>query len=338
MGVWRRPIQRAVSGSQPLAVLSRAAQPQHPGSCGCRHFRATSVAAEKTDFYEVLGISREASPSEVKRGYYAAAKRHHPDTNKGDPAAAKKFAAATEAYEILSDAGQKKRYDAYGHDGVGQNQGGGGGGNPFGGGGGFPGFGFGGGQSTEDIFAQFDQAPTPPSLLSHSPSLLPHHPPTPCIHTVLPASSYAPLPRLLLHLCLRLRRTATLRRCRVSRLLPHACCPLPPDVRRRGAAAARPQRTRAGAGRAGAGGSRLSRGGTPPPVCLGPPPGYTELPLAWVRLQPVAAWVHAAAAWMHIAAAWVAAWVHAVAAWVHAVAGERLQEEGGVAFAVFGRA
>ena len=151
-------MQMAVSGSRPLSVLSRAAMPQqqHPGSsCKCRHFRATSVAAEKDDYYELLGISREASASEVKKAYYKAAKKHHPDTNKGDENAAKKFAAATEAYEVLSDAGQKQKYDAYGHGGGGGQAGGGfgGGGNPFGGGG-FPGFGFGGGQSPEDIFVQ----------------------------------------------------------------------------------------------------------------------------------------------------------------------------------------
>jgi molecular chaperone DnaJ len=162
LSVLRRPIQMSVSGSRPLAVLSRAALPQqqHPGSsCKCRHFRATSVTAEKADYYELLGISRDASASEVKKAYYKAAKKHHPDTNKGDENAAKKFAEATEAYEVLSDAGQKQKYDAYGHaDGGGQAGGGGfgGGGNPFGGGG-FPGFGFGGGQSPEDIFAQFDQ-------------------------------------------------------------------------------------------------------------------------------------------------------------------------------------
>ena len=155
-------MQMAVSGSRPLSVLSRAAMPQqqHPGSsCKCRHFRATSVAAEKDDYYELLGISREASASEVKKAYYKAAKKYHPDTNKGDENAAKKFAAATEAYEVLSDAGQKQKYDAYGHGGGGGQAGGfGGGGNPFGGfGGGNPFGGFGGGQSPEDIFAQFDQ-------------------------------------------------------------------------------------------------------------------------------------------------------------------------------------
>ena len=103
----------SVGGSRSLAVLSRVALPQqqHPGSsCTCRHFRATSVTAEKADYYEVLGISRDASASEVKKAYYKAAKKHHPDTNKGDENAAKKFAEATEAYEVRSEAGQQERH------------------------------------------------------------------------------------------------------------------------------------------------------------------------------------------------------------------------------------
>ena len=113
LGVLRRPIQMSVGGSRSLAVLSRVALPpqQHPGSsCKCRHFRATSVTAEKADYYEVLGISRDASASEVKKAYYKAAKKHHPDTNKGDDNAAKKFAEATEAYEVRSEAGQQERH------------------------------------------------------------------------------------------------------------------------------------------------------------------------------------------------------------------------------------
>ena len=123
-----------VASGRPVGLLSQAAPlPQPP--CACRHFRATQPA-QKADYYEVLGVSKDASASEIKRAYYAAAKKHHPDTNKGDPAAAKKFAEATEAYEVLSDPSQKKQYDAYGHAGAGQ-QGGQGGG--FGGG--FQGFG-----------------------------------------------------------------------------------------------------------------------------------------------------------------------------------------------------
>ena len=113
MGVLRRPVQMSVGGSRSLAVLSRVALPpqQHPGSsCKCRHFRATSFTAEKADYYDVLGISRDASASEVKKAYYKAAKKHHPDTNKGDENAAKKFAEATEAYEVRSEAGQKERH------------------------------------------------------------------------------------------------------------------------------------------------------------------------------------------------------------------------------------
>jgi len=129
--------------------------------CGCRHFRATAPSSAKDDYYEKLGISKEASASEVKKAYYQAAKKHHPDTNKGDPAAAKKFAEATEAYEVLSDTDRRKQYDAYGHAGTEQGGGGPGGGfgGPFGGpfgGGGMGGFGRGGQVDAEDLFREFE--------------------------------------------------------------------------------------------------------------------------------------------------------------------------------------
>ena len=71
--------------------------------------------AEKRDYYEVLGIDRNASASEIKKAYRKLAKKYHPDTNPGDKEAEAKFKEVTEAYEILSDSEKKAQYDQYGH-------------------------------------------------------------------------------------------------------------------------------------------------------------------------------------------------------------------------------
>ncbi|GLD93734.1 hypothetical protein PINS_up002339 [Pythium insidiosum] len=77
-----------------------------------RHFHSTRVAADqKRDFYDVLGVSRDASKQEIKKKYYQLAKKYHPDTNKDDPEAAKKFAEATEAWEVLGDDDKRSKYD-----------------------------------------------------------------------------------------------------------------------------------------------------------------------------------------------------------------------------------
>jgi molecular chaperone DnaJ len=70
------------------------------------------------DYYEVLGVSREASESEIKKAFRGLARELHPDVNDHDPEAEEKFKAAAEAYEVLSDAEQRRTYDAYGHDGL----------------------------------------------------------------------------------------------------------------------------------------------------------------------------------------------------------------------------
>jgi len=103
------------------------------------------------DYYGVLGVPKTANKSDVKKAYYSAAKKCHPDTNAGDPAAAKKFAALTEAYEVLSDDEKRATYDRFGKAGVN--------GDGMGGAGGFGG-GFGGGQQmrAEDIFEAFERA------------------------------------------------------------------------------------------------------------------------------------------------------------------------------------
>tara|TARA_R110000787_G_scaffold81036_2_gene175894 strand:+ start:48514 stop:49644 length:1131 start_codon:yes stop_codon:yes gene_type:complete len=99
----------------------------------------------KEDFYIILGVSKEASGTEIKKAYRKKAIEFHPDKNPGDAKAEEKFKQAAEAYEILSDADKKAKYDRFGH----QAFEGGGGGGGFGGG-----FG-GGGMNMDDIFSQF---------------------------------------------------------------------------------------------------------------------------------------------------------------------------------------
>ena len=95
--------------------------------------------ANKRDYYEVLGVGKNAGTDEIKKAYRKVAMQHHPDRNPGDKAAEEKFKEAAEAYEILSDTEKKSQYDRYGHAGVSGN-----------------GRGHrGSGMNTEDIFSQF---------------------------------------------------------------------------------------------------------------------------------------------------------------------------------------
>ncbi len=71
--------------------------------------------AEKRDYYEVLGVDRNATDDELKRAYRKLAKKYHPDMNPGDKEAEEKFKEATEAYGILSDPDKRKQYDQFGH-------------------------------------------------------------------------------------------------------------------------------------------------------------------------------------------------------------------------------
>jgi molecular chaperone DnaJ len=72
----------------------------------------------KADYYEVLGVSRDVSPEELKRAYRRAALKYHPDRNPDDAEAEAKFKDAAEAYEVLSDPEKRQRYDRFGHAGV----------------------------------------------------------------------------------------------------------------------------------------------------------------------------------------------------------------------------
>ena len=97
----------------------------------------------KEDFYNILGVSKGASASEIKKAYRKKAIEFHPDKNPGDSKAEEKFKQAAEAYEVLSNADKKAKYDRFGHQAF-----------EGGGGSGFGGFG-GGGMNMDDIFSQF---------------------------------------------------------------------------------------------------------------------------------------------------------------------------------------
>ncbi|MDE5652865.1 MAG: molecular chaperone DnaJ [Muribaculaceae bacterium] len=100
--------------------------------------------AEKRDYYEVLGVSKDATADEIKKAYRKMAVKYHPDRNPDNKEAEEKFKEAAEAYDVLSDADKRAKYDRFGHNMGPQG---------FGGGGGQ--YAYGGGMSMEDIFANF---------------------------------------------------------------------------------------------------------------------------------------------------------------------------------------
>ena len=102
----------------------------------------------KRDYYEILGVERNASADEIKKAYRRLARKYHPDFNKDDPEADKKFNEIKEAYDVLSEPQKRSKYDRFGHQAGFDNGAGAGGFEGFGGGG----FGFGG---IDDIFEQF---------------------------------------------------------------------------------------------------------------------------------------------------------------------------------------
>ena len=77
--------------------------------------REEQIMSAKRDYYEVLGVSRDADKNTIKKAYRKLAKKYHPDTNQGNAQAAERFKEATEAYNILSDPEKKKMYDQFGH-------------------------------------------------------------------------------------------------------------------------------------------------------------------------------------------------------------------------------
>lgn len=91
--------------------------------------------SQKRDFYDILGVSKNASESDIKSAYRKLALKYHPDKNPNDASAEEKFKEAAEAYEVLSNAEKRSQYDRFGHDGL---KGG-----------------FGGGMNMDDIFSQF---------------------------------------------------------------------------------------------------------------------------------------------------------------------------------------
>lgn len=90
----------------------------------------------KRDYYEILGVAKGASEAEIKKAYRQMALKYHPDKNPGDKEAEEKFKEAAEAYEILSDADKRRKYDQFGHSGVGSGS-------------------YSGHMNMEDIFSQF---------------------------------------------------------------------------------------------------------------------------------------------------------------------------------------
>lgn len=93
----------------------------------------------KRDYYEILGVDKNATAEEIKKAYRKKAIQYHPDKNPGNKEAEEMFKEAAEAYGVLSDPDKRSRYDRYGHSGVGGSAGGG----------------FGGGMSMDDIFSHF---------------------------------------------------------------------------------------------------------------------------------------------------------------------------------------
>src|SRR4051812_9111642 len=93
----------------------------------------------KRDYYEILGIAKNASDEDIKKAYRKLAIKYHPDKNPDDKQAEEKFKEAAEAYEVLSNADKRQRYNQFGHAGVSGSAGG------FGG----------GGMNMDDIFSQF---------------------------------------------------------------------------------------------------------------------------------------------------------------------------------------
>jgi molecular chaperone DnaJ len=97
--------------------------------------------SSKRDYYEILGVKKQATAEEIKKAYRKVAMQFHPDRNPGDKDAEEKFKEAAEAYEVLNDADKRAQYDRFGHQAFGSGRGGNGS--------------YGGGMNMDDIFSQF---------------------------------------------------------------------------------------------------------------------------------------------------------------------------------------
>eukprot|EP00301_Raphidiophrys_heterophryoidea_P001968 c10923_g1_i1.p1 GENE.c10923_g1_i1~~c10923_g1_i1.p1 ORF type:complete len:424 (+),score=122.70 c10923_g1_i1:255-1526(+) len=104
-------IPRCTASSRPIP-LARVAVSSF-------HATARAMQSAKKDFYELLGTPRDASEADLKKAYYKAAKKYHPDQNREDPDAARKFSEINEAYEVLKNPEKRAMYDQHGHEGVG---------------------------------------------------------------------------------------------------------------------------------------------------------------------------------------------------------------------------
>ncbi|KAL4103511.1 hypothetical protein QTP88_018877 [Uroleucon formosanum] len=107
-------------------LFNHFVKPVNPYSYKSIH--TTSYLNNKKDFYNILGVPKNASQKEIKKAYYQLAKKFHPDTNKGDPSASKKFQEVSEAYEVLGDEKKRSTYDTWGSSGNPNHMGGPGGG------------------------------------------------------------------------------------------------------------------------------------------------------------------------------------------------------------------
>ncbi|XP_057375063.1 protein tumorous imaginal discs, mitochondrial-like isoform X2 [Daphnia carinata] len=124
--MWLKPQKMSASSRTVWAIFkhcSATVLPKPPsgrallqyGISGSRNFHSSSsIFQKKRDYYDVLGVPRNASLKDVKKAYYQLAKKFHPDTNKNDPETIKKFQEVSEAYEVLSDDTKRKQFDTWG--------------------------------------------------------------------------------------------------------------------------------------------------------------------------------------------------------------------------------
>src|SRR5258707_12120566 len=100
-------------------IIWRSAACRSNGSTAGRSLLITeTMAINKRDYYEVLGVVRTATEQDLKSAYRRLAHQYHPDKNQGDAGSEEKFKEAAEAYAVLSDPEQRQRYDRFGHAGV----------------------------------------------------------------------------------------------------------------------------------------------------------------------------------------------------------------------------